>query len=70
MEAAAMSERTKALSRRKFLLAAGAGGVATAAAIVAQNSPPSAKSPDSSKRATRGYQTSEHVNNYYRTTKV
>ena len=63
-----MSERTKKLSRRNFLLAAGAGGVATAAAIVAKN--PSPAQPDKSKRATRGYHASEHVNNYYRTTKV
>ncbi len=64
-----MSERTKRLSRRNFLLAAGAGGVATAAAIVAKNSGPS-PSPEKSKRATRGYHASEHINNYYRTTKV
>ena len=65
-----MSERTKKLSRRNFLLAASAGGVATAAAIVATQSP-STKAPASNdKRATRGYHATEHVNNYYRTTKV
>jgi hypothetical protein len=64
-----MSERAKRLSRRNFLLAAGAGGVATAAAIVAKN-PTSPQAPDKGKRATRGYHASEHVNNYYRTTKV
>jgi hypothetical protein len=66
-----MSERAKRLSRRNFLLAAGAGGVATAAAIVAKNSP-SSPSPasDKDKRATRGYHASEHISNYYRTTKV
>jgi hypothetical protein len=64
-----MSERVKHLSRRKFILAAGAGGVAAAAAIVAKNSPPS-QSPNKSKRATRGYHASEHINNYYRTAKV
>jgi hypothetical protein len=64
-----MSERAKRLSRRNFLLAAGAGGVATAAAIVAKN-PTSPQPHDKSKRATRGYHASEHVNNYYRTTKV
>jgi hypothetical protein len=69
MEIAAMNERAKRLSRRNFLLAAGAGGVATAAAIVAKNAPPSQPT-DKSKRATRGYHASEHVNNYYRTTKV
>ena len=64
-----MSERAKRLSRRNFLFAASAGGVATAAAIVAK-SPTAPQPADKSKRATRGYQSSEHVNNYYRTTKV
>ena len=65
-----MSERTTKLSRRKFLLAASAGSVATAAAIVASKSTPTPASASKDKRATRGYQASEHVNNYYRTTKV
>ena len=65
-----MSERTKKLSRRNFLLAASAGSVATAAAIVATK-PTSTPAPATNdKRTTRGYQASEHVNNYYRTTKV
>jgi nitrous oxide reductase len=65
-----MSERTKKLSRRNFLLAASAGGVATAAAIVATKPNTTPAPATSDKRATRGYQSSEHVNNYYRTTKV
>jgi hypothetical protein len=65
-----MSERIKRLSRRNFLLAASAGSVATAAAIVATKSPSTKPAPASDKRATRGYQSSEHVNTYYRTTKV
>ena len=64
-----MTERTKRLSRRNFLLTVGAGGAASAAAIVAKNAP-SSPTPDKSKRATRGYHATEHVNNYYRTTKV
>jgi hypothetical protein len=63
-----MTERTKRLSRRNFLLTVGAGGAATAAAIVAKA--PSSESSDKSKRASRGYHATEHVNNYYRTTKV
>jgi hypothetical protein len=63
-----MTERTKRLSRRNFLLTVGAGGAATAAAIVAKA--PAKESPDQGKRATRGYHASEHINNYYRTTKV
>jgi len=69
-----MTERTKRLSRRNFLLAASVGSVATAAAIVATKSPSKPASATNAatndKRATRGYQSSEHVNNYYRTTKV
>jgi hypothetical protein len=65
-----MSERTKVLSRRNFLLAVGAGGAATAAAIVATKSAPVERANPQDKRATRGYQASEHINNYYRTTKV
>jgi hypothetical protein len=66
-----MSERSKRLSRRNFLLTVGAGGAATAAAVVATKSATQKSAPASSdKRATRGYQASEHVNNYYRTTKV
>jgi hypothetical protein len=64
-----MSERAKRLSRRNFLLAAGAGGVATAAAIVAKTPAPQ-PADKTNKRASRGYHSSEHINNYYRTTKV
>jgi hypothetical protein len=60
----------KRLSRRNFLLTVGAGGAATAAAIVVKNSNPTTSSSGKDKRATRGYQATEHVNNYYRTTKV
>jgi hypothetical protein len=66
-----MTERTQRLSRRNFLLAVGAGGVATAAAIMAAKNVPQAQPlSGEGKRATRGYQATEHVNNYYRTTKV
>ena len=65
-----MTEKKAKLSRRNFLLTVGvSGAAATAAAIVAKGPE---VSPDQSgdKRATRGYQVSEHINNYYRTTKV
>lgn len=65
-----MSNRTQRLSRRNFLLTVGAGGAATAAAIVAKTSSTAASAPSNDKRASRGYHASEHVNNYYRTTKV
>ncbi|HEX6298058.1 MAG TPA: twin-arginine translocation signal domain-containing protein [Burkholderiales bacterium] len=65
-----MSTRTQRLSRRNFLLTVGAGGAATAAAIVAKTPSSSSPSDNKDKHAKRGYQASEHVNNYYRTTKV
>ena len=64
-----MNQKKPTLSRRNFLLTVGAGGAATAATLVAKNAPTDiAASPD--KRATSGYKVSEHINNYYRTTKV
>jgi hypothetical protein len=66
-----MTERTKRLSRRSFLIAVGAGGAATAAAIAVKHAAQArSASPSRDKRATRGYQASEHVNHYYRTAKV
>ena len=66
-----MTEKKAKLSRRNFLLTLGAGGAATAAAIVATKSTSSSATQTSKdKRATRGYEASEHVNNYYRTAKV
>jgi hypothetical protein len=64
-----MSERTKRLSRRNFLLTVGAGGAATAAAVVASRKSAPAQS-GKDKRASHGYHVTEHINNYYRTTKV
>jgi hypothetical protein len=64
-----MSSKKPILSRRNFLLTVGAGsaaGVATIVARQAQQDAPDAKD----KRATSGYRTSAHIENYYRTTKV
>ena len=63
------TSRTK-LTRRNFLLAMGAGGTAAAAAIVAKSGAPEAGAAAGTRRGTRGYQVSEHIRNYYRTTKV
>jgi nitrous oxide reductase len=65
-----MSERTKRLSRRNFILTVGVGGAATAAAVVASKTGSQAPQANPGKRATRGYHASEHIGNYYRTTKV
>ena len=64
-----MSQKKAVLSRRNFLLTMSAGGAATAAAIVGSKA--TAPAPDKTdKRATSGYKVSEHIENYYRTTKV
>jgi nitrous oxide reductase len=65
-----MSQKKAILSRRNFLLTVGAGGAATAAAIVGKNAATTPASAGKDKRATSGYKVSEHINNYYRTTKV
>jgi nitrous oxide reductase len=60
------------LSRRNFLLVAGVGGAATAAAIASRAI--SAEEPktvaNSDKRKGKGYQESAHVRSYYNTAKV
>lgn len=68
-----MNERSTRLSRRNFLLTVGAGGAATAAAVVASKKSSTAQSGNQQgkdKRASQGYRETEHINNYYRTTKV
>ena len=65
-----MTEKKAKLSRRNFLLTMGAGSAAAAAAIVAKNAATPQPVATNDKRATRGYHASEHINNYYRTTKV
>jgi len=65
--------RTKSrLSRRNFLLAVGASGAATAAAIAAQAVKPTPTQPATGddKRRGKGYQETAHVRSYYNTAKV
>jgi hypothetical protein len=64
-----MSQKKAVLSRRNFLLTVGAGGAATAAAIVGSKATAPALG-KTDRRATGGYKVSEHISNYYRTTKV
>ena len=66
-----MSQGQTKLSRRNFLFAIGAGGAAGAAAIVAKTVPQAVPAASAeNKKKTRGYHASEHIRNYYRTTKV
>lgn len=65
-----MSQEKPVLSRRNFLLTMGAGGAATAAAIVGKHASTTPATDSKDKRATSGYKVSAHIENYYRTTKV
>jgi len=67
------NENKSKLSRRNFLLAVGAGGAATAAAIAGKAVGPATTQPatnDNDKRRGRGYQETAHVRSYYNTAKV
>jgi hypothetical protein len=57
------------LTRRKFLLAAGASGAAATAALVAGN-PGAPSKPENQAREGQGYHVTEHILKYYRTAKV
>ena len=58
------------LSRRNFLLAVGTGGVAAAATIVSQQNPDAQTGKQAGVPESKGYRLTEHIQNYYRTTKV
>ena len=62
----------KAPARRSFLLGAGAATVAGAAAMVVavKQKPVAVKTSKASVPEGRGYQLSEHVRSYYRTTTI
>lgn len=58
-------------SRRNFLIAAGATGAAAVAAIGAKTAPQPAKAGQKKEGGKRsGYELTEHIRNYYRTTLV
>ena len=65
-----MNRSDRKLSRRNFLLAAGAGSVAATAAVITGTN-----GEDTSKKAeavsgSKGYHVTEHIRKYYDTTKV
>jgi len=64
-----MKEQTK-LSRRTFLFAATAGTAVTAAAVVAKKQGVSESEKQKEGSSGKGYQLTEHVQNYYRTAKI
>lgn len=66
-----MSDKSAITSRRGFLIGAGAASVAGAAAVVATKKVESTvKTSKAGVPAGKGYQLTEHVRNYYRTTTV
>lgn len=64
--------KTPVGNRRQFLLGAGAASVATAAAVVSTVKPATVVKPGAKSRAVsgRGYELTEHIRNYYRTTAI
>ena len=66
-----MSEKQGKPGRRSFLLGASAASVAGVAALLAaKKSELTVKTSKASVPAGKGYQLSEHVRNYYRTTTI
>jgi shikimate 5-dehydrogenase len=64
-----VSQKNAKLSRRNFLLTVGAGGAATAVAVVAGKKATTASTTVAG-HGKRGYHETAHTNNYYRTAKV
>jgi hypothetical protein len=68
-----MKKFRDAASRRGFLIAAASGGIAGAATLLAgsrhSGQQPSATKTDANTQG-RGYRVTDHVRNYYRTTKI
>jgi hypothetical protein len=65
-----MNRPDRKLSRRNFLLAAGAGSVAATAAVIAGNTGPDAPKKAEAVSGSKGYHVTEHIRKYYNTTKV
>lgn len=58
------------LKRRDFLLTVGLGGAGAAAALVGGKAVPIQKSAEDQRAPGSGYRLTEHIRNYYRTTRV
>lgn len=60
----------KTTNRRNFLLAAGLGGAGVAAATVAGRKSAGRDKLEQAAREPSGYRSTEHIEKYYKTTKV
>ena len=56
--------------RRRFLLALGAGGAASAAAATHAIADPVALTPSAATPATQGYRETQHIRDYYASTRL
>jgi len=65
-----MKNPDRKLSRREFLLAASAGGVAASAAVVAGKRSQGQTKKAEAVSGSKGYHVTEHIRKYYNTTKV
>jgi len=65
-----MKSPERKLSRRNFLLAAGAGSVAATAAVVSAKGTQGQLKKAEAVSGSKGYHVTEHVRKYYNTTKV
>jgi hypothetical protein len=65
-----MKSSASKLSRRKFLLAFGAGGVATTAAVVSSKGPQTQPKKAEAVTGSKGYHVTEHIKKYYSTTRI
>ena len=65
-----MKAAPRNLSRRNFLLAAGAGGAVATTALMNQHRNDAAPAGDRKTTGSTGYHVTEHIRNYYRTAKV
>ena len=65
-----MKPATRNISRRNFLLAVGAGSAAATAALVSQRGNDAKPAREKKNTGSVGYHVTEHIRNYYRTTKV
>ena len=58
------------LRRRGFLLTLGTGGAATVAVVLKPLTPAIPELPSAAPQASQGYRDTQHVRDYYRTTKI
>ncbi|HSC93960.1 MAG TPA: twin-arginine translocation signal domain-containing protein [Burkholderiales bacterium] len=65
-----MNRPDRKLSRRNFLLAAGAGGVAATAAVIGAKTTEGQPKKAEAVSGSKGYHVTEHIRKYYNTAKV